>query len=170
MIEVLTFDPADIQRLFEQDAIGDEYGAWPAVSKHEIRTKTDSELARFINDLRDAVLLPLDDTFIDGMRGLLDFASNEAMNRMRARDKREAGIRRAKANGTYQAWEEADLLAEVAAVCGEGKQRGREWWFLCALHTESTPSLHVDPETRRWHCFGCQKGGGVVQWRRLNGQ
>lgn len=34
---------------------------------------------------------------------------------------------------------------------------------LCPFHEESTPSFHVYPDNT-WHCFGCRKGGDVVQF------
>jgi DNA primase len=34
---------------------------------------------------------------------------------------------------------------------------------LCPLHTERTPSFHVNSDSDLWHCFGvCQRGGDVI--------
>lgn len=164
MIEVLTFDPSDIQRLFEQDAIGVEYGAWPGVSVHEIRTKTDSELASFIVDLRNAMLLPLDESFTGGMKGMLAFCEDIARARVAARQKAQANARRYGESD----WASYDLLAAVQALTGEaGKQSGREWWFRCPFHADKTPSFEVNAEKKLWHCHGaCGIGGGVVAFRK----
>jgi DNA primase len=42
------------------------------------------------------------------------------------------------------------------------KRAGSKYKGLCPFHTEKTPSFNVDPELRRWHCFGaCSMGGDV---------
>jgi DNA primase catalytic core len=35
---------------------------------------------------------------------------------------------------------------------------------LCPFHPEKTPSFHINPSTKLWHCFGCGKGGNAVQF------
>ena len=35
---------------------------------------------------------------------------------------------------------------------------------LCPFHEEETPSLIVTESKALWHCFGCGKGGDVIQW------
>src|SRR3712207_8556661 len=42
------------------------------------------------------------------------------------------------------------------------KQRKKEYWALCCFHEEDTPSLLFNPEKNVFHCFGCKKGGGVI--------
>ncbi len=52
-------------------------------------------------------------------------------------------------------------------LCGPGQLRrigGERWTALCPLpgHDEKTPSFVVYPGDRGWWCYGCQRGGDVV--------
>ena len=42
--------------------------------------------------------------------------------------------------------------------------RGSEYWGCCPFHSERTPSFHVRPDQQMYYCFGCKKGGGVVNF------
>ena len=33
---------------------------------------------------------------------------------------------------------------------------------LCPFHEDRHPSFHVYTDTNSWHCFGCDKGGSVI--------
>ncbi len=59
----------------------------------------------------------------------------------------------------------ADLL------CGPGQMRriGERWTARCPLpdHDEKTPSFTVYPGDRGWYCYGCLRGGDVVDLARL---
>lgn len=35
---------------------------------------------------------------------------------------------------------------------------------LCPFHVEKTPSLIINNENQLWYCFGCKKGGTVIQF------
>jgi hypothetical protein len=159
-------DFSNPQQVFEADARIETYGpsAAPGVSPHSVTALTDDELARFLRGLRDAVRLPLNRDFLHGLATVSGFAEAEARKRIAEARKRKARVMRY----GVSSWEDADLLAEVSAVAGAGRQRGGQWWFNCPFgHSRGrTPSLHVDPERRIWKCFGCQRGGGVVGWRR----
>ena len=43
-------------------------------------------------------------------------------------------------------------------------QRGSEYWGCCPFHSERTPSFHVRTDQQMYYCFGCKKGGGVVNF------
>ncbi|AEF82243.1 DNA primase [Leadbettera azotonutricia] len=43
-------------------------------------------------------------------------------------------------------------------------KRGGRWWGLCPFHSEKTGSFTVNPEMKAYHCFGCGKGGSVLNF------
>jgi DNA primase len=43
-------------------------------------------------------------------------------------------------------------------------KKGGNLFGLCPFHNEKTPSFSVSPEKQIYHCFGCGKGGGVVNF------
>ena len=52
-----------------------------------------------------------------------------------------------------------DMLALVSARV-ELTRRGHDSYFgCCPFHDERTPSFHVRPEEKRYHCFGCSESG-----------
>ncbi|KKR86348.1 DNA primase [Candidatus Gottesmanbacteria bacterium RIFCSPLOWO2_01_FULL_46_21] len=44
------------------------------------------------------------------------------------------------------------------------KKNGRHFKALCPFHNEKTPSFIVSPERQMWKCFGCGKGGSVIDF------
>ncbi len=44
------------------------------------------------------------------------------------------------------------------------KRSGSNLFGLCPFHSEKTPSFSVSTEKQIYHCFGCGKGGGVVNF------
>jgi DNA primase len=44
------------------------------------------------------------------------------------------------------------------------KHQGKNYTGLCPFHTEKTPSFNVTPEKNMYYCFGCQKGGSVINF------
>jgi uncharacterized protein (DUF927 family) len=38
---------------------------------------------------------------------------------------------------------------------------------LCPFHTENTPSLTIDTASNLWYCFGCGKGGSIIDFVML---
>jgi len=53
----------------------------------------------------------------------------------------------------------------------ELKPRGNKYMAECPLpdHEDSTPSFWVYPETRSFFCFGCRRGGDVIEYAKLMG-
>ncbi len=56
-------------------------------------------------------------------------------------------------------------------LCGPGQMRrvGEKWTSRCPLpgHDEKTPSFVVYPGDRGFWCYGCQRGGDVVDLARI---
>lgn len=44
------------------------------------------------------------------------------------------------------------------------KRSGSNLFGLCPFHSEKTPSFSVRPDMQSFHCFGCNKGGGVIKF------
>lgn len=44
------------------------------------------------------------------------------------------------------------------------KRAGGAFKACCPFHKEKTPSFQVNPQRQIYHCFGCGKGGGVIQF------
>lgn len=173
------FDPSDVSRLMVQDAIANAGDGLPAlydgwycdVALGVVQPRwagVDGDFARYVESLRYALLLPLCEPFLSALRDLFDaWAVPEGERRIAARERRlHAALR----YGNGPGWETADLLAEVEAVCGPGKKQGRQWAFTCPFHIDRHPSLMVDPAKKVWTCWPCQKGGGVVAFRRAIGK
>jgi DNA primase len=56
-----------------------------------------------------------------------------------------------------------DAVAVVSDYVRLEKRSGR-WWGLCPFHEEKTGSFTVNPELKAYHCFGCGKGGSVINF------
>ena len=55
-------------------------------------------------------------------------------------------------------------IAEVVSQYVQLTKKGGNLFGLCPFHNEKTPSFSVSPEKQIYHCFGCGKGGGVVNF------
>ena len=53
-------------------------------------------------------------------------------------------------------------LVEAAGVVL--KRTGKDLAGCCPFHDDDTASLVVTPAKNLWHCFGCQCGGGPIDW------
>ena len=55
-------------------------------------------------------------------------------------------------------------LEEVVSEYVPLKQKGRRFWGCCPFHSEKTPSFSVDTQEQMYYCFGCHKGGTVINF------
>lgn len=63
--------------------------------------------------------------------------------------------------------DEVNSKCDIAALVGEYvrlEKRGSEYWGCCPFHNEKTPSFHVVPERKMYHCFGCGVGGSAISF------
>ncbi len=44
------------------------------------------------------------------------------------------------------------------------ERKGRRYFGLCPFHNEKSPSFTVEPAKQFFYCFGCNKGGSVIQF------
>jgi len=70
-----------------------------------------------------------------------------------------AGIDRVK----EQILEKADI-AEIVSQYVHLQPKSGRLFGLCPFHKEKTPSFTVNPERGFFHCFGCGKGGNVIDF------
>ena len=54
----------------------------------------------------------------------------------------------------------ADVVGEYVSLTA----KGANMWGLCPFHTEKTPSFSVSRDRQIYKCFGCGKGGGVINF------
>jgi DNA primase len=59
---------------------------------------------------------------------------------------------------------DVDLKALVERAGVALRRQGKDWVGVCPLHSDSEASLSVNPEKGSWHCFGCDRGGSVIDW------
>jgi DNA primase catalytic core len=55
-----------------------------------------------------------------------------------------------------------ERLVEAAGVAL--KRAGKDLLGRCLFHDDAEASLVVTPAKNLWHCFGCQVGGGPIDW------
>lgn len=44
------------------------------------------------------------------------------------------------------------------------EKKGANYWGCCPFHNEKTPSFSVSQDKKMYYCFGCGKGGGIIQF------
>ena len=63
--------------------------------------------------------------------------------------------------------DELNARCDIADVVGDYvslNKKGSNLWGLCPFHGEKTPSFSVSPDKQIYYCFGCGKGGGVINF------
>ena len=57
-----------------------------------------------------------------------------------------------------------DIVDVVGSYVNLTKRSGQNYFGLCPFHNERTPSFSVNPGEQFYYCFGCGKGGGVINF------
>jgi len=76
-------------------------------------------------------------------------------------------------NDFYRMENNADFIKKnidiVKVLSDEIKiiKRGKNFIARCPLHADNNPSLVIYPDTQSWYCFGCGKGGDVLNFLML---
>ena len=63
--------------------------------------------------------------------------------------------------------DEVNARIDIISLIGEYtrlERRGTDWWGCCPFHNEKTPSFHVVPDKKMYHCFGCGQGGSAINF------
>ena len=55
-------------------------------------------------------------------------------------------------------------IADVVSSYVSLTRKGSNLFGLCPFHNEKTGSFSVSPDKQIYHCFGCKKGGGVINF------
>ena len=53
-----------------------------------------------------------------------------------------------------------DVVSDYVALT----RKGSNYFGLCPFHSEKTGSFSVSPDKQIYYCFGCKKGGGVINF------
>ena len=190
--DVLTFDPCEVQRLWEQDALYEDYGylvdmtwQWTSTGPFAPRVTLafDGDSAGLEAASRAATLLASrpryrgnDDEFARYLRALrmaVSFPLNGMLvSRVRlvldvAEEERDYRVKQRKLAATFRPddWTPEMFRAEVEALCGTGHPAGAEVVYKCPWHDDEHPSLYVNYEKRAWICRSQCGGGGHREWR-----
>lgn len=62
-------------------------------------------------------------------------------------------------------------IVDYISMHAELQKRGKNLVTKCTLpdHKDDTASMYIYPETKSFYCFGCNKGGDVIDYARLRG-
>lgn len=59
--------------------------------------------------------------------------------------------------------DKVDLL-DYASQSFEFRRKGDEYYTSCPLHSDSDPSLSINPNKNLFYCRSCHKGGNIINW------
>lgn len=105
------------------------------------------------------------------LRGFCDFCQKESAEFLRIIYMSKVDTGRKGADETARFDEDfldeltakADIVDVVSRYTSLNR-KGDRYWALCPFHGEKTPSFSVVPDKQFYYCFGCGKGGGVINF------
>ena len=59
---------------------------------------------------------------------------------------------------------EKNDIVDVVSDYVKITRKGKDYFGLCPFHREKTPSFSVVPSKQIFYCFGCGKGGNVINF------
>ncbi|MBN2882109.1 MAG: DNA primase, partial [Clostridia bacterium] len=59
---------------------------------------------------------------------------------------------------------EKNDIVDVVSDYVKINRKGKDYFGLCPFHNEKTPSFSVVPAKQIYYCFGCGKGGNVLNF------
>jgi DNA primase len=68
-------------------------------------------------------------------------------------------VTRYAADSRDRVFDAVDMLALISTRTDLRRAGVNSYFGLCPFHDERTPSFHVRPEEKHYHCFGCQSSG-----------
>lgn len=60
-----------------------------------------------------------------------------------------------------------DIVTKFESEGFELKPRGGDFWTNCCFHADKTPSLKIDTDRQRFHCFSCGASGDVISFIQM---
>ena len=79
------------------------------------------------------------------------------------RRKRTAGGRRKRSPFVQSVLDQIPIEAEIGKDV-QLRQSSKKFSGLCPFHNDTHPSFEVYPQTKSWFCYGCQKGGSLIDY------
>jgi CHC2 zinc finger len=155
----------------------DKVASSRVLQRFSIERATDEELAAIVEELsvelalyqgdleaqdfrdHDEPTLRNDITYLQSQ---LDDVIRQSERRLRARRAARGGRQHEAFTARFDAMRAANIVEAIQTLGIALHKRGREWWGLCPLHEERTPSFAVNPNKGLWHCHGCHRGGDLV--------
>lgn len=55
-------------------------------------------------------------------------------------------------------------IVDIASGYVSLQRKGGRYWGCCPFHNEKTPSFSIQPERQQYYCFGCHRGGGIINF------
>lgn len=106
-------------------------------------------------------LYPNDETYVDyGVKELKE-ATEKQTNFLDSKIKNEMDKLFKKPKTKFTEVNNANILGVLKHYDLEPDARGI---LCCPFHADSDPSMKIYPETNSWYCFGCCKGGNVINF------